>query len=219
MGAGHGCSVVAERCLRDIFEIPAGRKGLSLAFDALSTHPQQNCGDSSWARAYVHVFRSPHFRAELIPVHRLASIGCGNAYEQCREAVEAFSNNHERRFSVMQGEAGTPGGMATRLGFDLTQLLMRTQPRGISSHLHYCWVYRGKIILKTNDHVQMGPWTVLDAGSGVTQDEAACKASPVERASMDEGATVFKMPRLAASWNELVTFLDATGAKADGCVA
>lgn len=30
----------------------------------------------------------------------------------------------------------------------LTDTLIRTEPRWASSHLHYCWVDRGKIILK-----------------------------------------------------------------------
>src|ERR1022692_1914041 len=64
-------------------------------------------------------------------------IGCGNNYEPCRAAVKEFSSDFKRRALFEQGEMGMQGGMATILGFNLTQLLMRTQPGGISSQLHY----------------------------------------------------------------------------------
>jgi hypothetical protein len=35
-------------------------------------------------------------------------------------------------------EANNPGGMGGILGFSLTNMLKRTKPFGISSHLHYC---------------------------------------------------------------------------------
>jgi hypothetical protein len=181
----------------------------------ISTHPQEHTGNPLWPRSYVHIFRCPDFQAEIIPVHTLGSIGCGSYYPTCRAAVEAFSSDPKRRALFVQGEVGTQGGMATMLGFDLTHLLLRTQPEGISSHLHYCWVYRGEIIIKTNDHTQKGRWSILESGSGINRD---ANAPDTSTSNLEHGATVFG-PRLAATWEELVQFLDATGAKAEGCVA
>jgi hypothetical protein len=130
--------------------------------------------------------------------------------------VKEFSSDFKRRALFEQGEMGMQGGMATILGFNLTQLLMRTQPGGISSHLHYCWVYRGQIIIKTNDHIQKGRWSILEHGSGVNREQNGPDTSASKRAALTDGATAFEMPHLAATWEE---FRAATGAKAEGCVA
>jgi hypothetical protein len=168
----------------------------------LSTHPQEHTGNPLWARSYVYVFRSPNFQAEMIPVHTLGSIGCGNSYEPCRAAVGIFSSDYKRRMLFEQGEVRAQGGMATILGFNLTQLLTRTQPGGISSHLHYCWVFRGQIIIKTNNQLQKGRWSILEQhGSGINLDQNAPDTST--HAALENGATAFEMPRLAATWEEL----------------
>jgi hypothetical protein len=108
--------------------------------------------------------------------------------------------------------------MGTLLGSSLTQLLIRTRPGGISSHLHYCWVYRGQIIIKTNDHTQKGRWSILEHGSGVNRDQAAPIAN-LGQSAIEDGADVFHMPRLAATWEQLVKILDTKGAQTEGCVA
>ena len=95
----------------------------------ISTHPRDHTGNPLWARSYVHIFRSPGFQPEMIPVHTLGSIGCGTSYPPCRAAVEAFSSDPKRRALFVQGEVGMQGGMATILGFDLTELLLRTPGR------------------------------------------------------------------------------------------
>jgi len=181
----------------------------------LSTHPQEHTGNPLWARSYVYVFRSPNFQAEMIPVHTLGSIGCGNSYEPCRAAVGIFSSDYKRRMLFEQGEVRAQGGMATILGFNLTQLLTRTQPGGISSHLHYCWVFRGQIIIKTNNQLQKGRWSILEQhGSGINLDQNAPDTST--HAALENGATAFEMPRLAATWEELNLFLAATGQRLKG---
>jgi hypothetical protein len=202
---------------RQVFaKCPRNVRGYGCHLMLFSTHPEEHTGNPLWARSYVHVFRSPDFQADMIPVHTLGSIGCGNNYEPCRAAVKEFSSDFKRRALFEQGEMGMQGGMATILGFNLTQLLMRTQPGGISSHLHYCWVYRGQIIIKTNDHIQKGRWSILEHGSGVNREQNGPDTSASKRAALTDGATAFEMPHLAATWEE---FRAATGAKAEGCVA
>jgi hypothetical protein len=103
--------------------------------------------------------------------------------------------------------------MASRLGIDLTKVLQENQPRGISSHLHYCWVYCKKVIIKTNDHSAEGRWSAFPIGSGINEpDEGPAPAPTVDRPT-------FAMPKIASSWDELETLLEATGAKAQGCIA
>jgi hypothetical protein len=205
---------------RQLFaRFPADARGDGCDLMLISIHPRDHTGNPSWPRSYVHIFRSPDYQAETVPVHTLGSIGSGSSYPPCQAAVEAFSGDPKRRALFVQGEVGTQGGMATMLGFDLTQLLMGTQPGGISSHLHYCWVYRGNIIIKTNDHRQKGRWSILESGSGINRDQNAPDTSTLKQAVLEGGATAFEMPRLAATWEELVQLLDATGAKAERCVA
>jgi hypothetical protein len=141
-------------------------------------------------------------------VNKVAAIGCGEVAEPCRKVVEELSSDFERMSFIRQAEQGTPGGMASMLGIELTALLKKAQPEGISSHLQYCWVYRGKIIIKTNDHSVSGPWSAFEYGSGVTGQPPP-----------DLSGATFKMPKLAISWNELDQMILALGGKAEGCVA
>jgi len=182
----------------------------------VSAFPDLENEDAPWPRAYVHIFKSPDFQAISIPVHKLGAIGCGTAIEPCQSAVDELSNDHKRMFMVMKGETGCPGGMANMLGINLTKVLQRTQPRGISSHLHYCWVYCKKVIIKTNDHWAKGRWSSFKVGSGINQaDEDQSQKFPV----LEDGADSFAMPEIATSWGELERLLSAKGASARGCVA
>jgi hypothetical protein len=205
---------------RQVFaRFPPDARGNGCHLMLISTHPEEHTGNPLWARSYVHILRSPDFQAEMVPVHTLGSIGCGDKYPPCRAAVETFSSDFKRRNLLMQGEVGMQGGMATMLGFDLTQLLLRTQPGGISSHLQYCWVYRGEIIIKTNDYTQKGRWSIFEGGSGINRNRSARDTSASRQGALENGATAFGMPRLATTWEDLVQILDAMGATAEGCVA
>lgn len=148
----------------------------------------------------MHIFKSPNFEPEEITVHQIGSIGIGSAYNECREIIEEFSEGIDRRVFHMQAGVGTEGGMGTSIGDDFTNLLMRTQPRHISSHLHYCWVYRGKIVIETNNRIIKGRWTISPVGH--TQDQFDDRDE-----SIDEGAVAFRMPPLATTWDELVQIL------------
>jgi hypothetical protein len=71
-------------------------------------------------------------------------------------------------------------------------------------------------IIKTNDHVQKGRWSILEHGSGINRDQNPPDTSASKQAAPAGGATAFEMPRLAATWEE---FRAATGAKAEGYIA
>jgi hypothetical protein len=142
----------------------------------------------------------------------MGSIGSGSVYEQCRAVIEEFSQSIERRMFQIEASVGSQGGMGTSVGHDLTTLLMRTQPAGISSHLHYCWVYRGQIIIETNNRIIKGPWTIAPLGH--TQDQFDDGEE-----TLDEGATAFRMPRVATNWNELVEILRSRGVSCASAVA
>jgi hypothetical protein len=181
----------------------------------ISVHPTENNGAPSWGRAYVYIFRSPDFNPEPVPFYTVGAIGCGVAIEACREAVQQLSNNRERMFMLMKGEQGTSGGMGSMIGHDLTRVLKRTCPRGISSHLNYCWVYRGRTIIRTNDHTETGRWTAAEHGSGINQPHR----TPINQQPLDNGSIVFSMPKLATSWTELHDVISERGGKAEGCIA
>jgi hypothetical protein len=197
-----------------VFEsFPAEERALQSHLMMISAFPNVERKDAPWPRSFVHIFKSPRFEAASIPVHKLGAIGCGTAVEPCQKIVDDLSNNYDSMFSMMKGEQGCPGGMANTLGFSLTSVLKDNQPRGISAHLHYCWVYCKKVIIKTNDHSVSGRWSSFSTGSGVNEpDEPASVPKTKEQ-------TTFTMPEIASSWAELERLLDAAGAIAKGCVA
>jgi hypothetical protein len=200
---------------RKVFALfPEEERALQSHLLLLSTHPTENDG-GTWPLAYGYIFRSPDFLPEQIPVHNIGAIGSGNGIVECKSAIDRIANDFDARFSLMKGEQGTHGGMGTRLGFDLTCILKRIRPSGVSAHLHYCWAYRGEVIIKTNNHSTEGQWTAFEAGSGYGQSP---DAQPTLNLTAD-GVEAFEMPPIAASWQEFVEILDASGASAAGCVA
>ena len=147
---------------RKVFEhFSESERRLASHLMLISTDPQEDNGNPNWPRCYVHIFKSPDFEPEEIKVHKLGSIGIGSVYDECRAVIEGF---FDRRTFHMKVSIGNEGGMGTSIGHDLTSLLMRTQPKSISSHLHYCWVYRGKIIIETNNRIMEGRWTIFPLG-------------------------------------------------------
>jgi hypothetical protein len=190
---------------RKVFEgYPESEKREHCDLMMISVHPTKNCGESPWARPYVHIFKSPEFEPISIAVNKVGAIGCGEGADACRRVVEELSNDYKRMSFIRQGEQGTPGGMASMLGIQLTGILKDAQPEGISAHLQYCWVYRGRITIKTNDHSVSGRWSVFETGSGITGQP-----------SPDLSGATFAMPKLATSWSELHEMLRAAGVTAD----
>jgi hypothetical protein len=182
---------------RKVFErFAESERQLASHLMLISSDPQENNGNPTWARCYVHILKSPEFEPEEIKVHQMGSIGIGSVYDECRAIIDGFSQNFDRRIFHMKAGVGNRGGMGTSIGDDLTRLLTRAQPKSISSHLHYCWVYRGQIIIENNNRDTKGNWTIMPLGH--TQDQFDDRAE-----ALDEGAVAFRMPPLATTWNEL----------------
>src|SRR5215471_12630586 len=120
-------------------EAPADEKKLHCHLIMLSADPGASNGFAP--RTYVHIFRSPKFEPEQIAVNKASGIGSGNFIDEYKESLRELSENHDSNFSMKQGEVMNPGGMGTMLGFSVTRLIQQSNPSGISSHLHYCWVY------------------------------------------------------------------------------
>jgi hypothetical protein len=119
----------------------------------------------------------------------------------------------------MQGEMGCQGGMASMLGISLTDILKEVQPRGVSPHMHYCWVYRGRTIIQRNDHTVKGRWTIAPLGSGINQIPGGETSSISREPVIAEGYGFFDMPKLATSWEELLDILRNRGLNARSCTA
>lgn len=153
----------------------------------IGVHPFENLGDVPWARSYVHIFRAPDFNPKALLPNRVDSIGSGIEAANCRSALERLTMDEDHLAELLVAGAPMPGGIATILGMDLTKLLQSSRPAGVSAHLHFCVVERGRITIMPNDHEEWG-------------------ATP----------TVFRMPRVATSWNELKYLLSATGVSAAG---
>jgi hypothetical protein len=185
----------------------------------IMAHPQEHVGNPAWPRSFVYIFKSPDFECENVAVHTLGSIGSGNAYPRCRDAIASFGADRAREQLYMQGEMGCQGGMASMLGTSLTDILKEVQPRGVSSHMHYCWVYRGRTIIKTNDHTVKGRWTIAGLGSGINQTPTVEGPFIPREPALAEGYGLFEMPKLAASWEELQELLRERGQNARGCTA
>lgn len=181
----------------------------------LSVHPQEHGGNPAWPRSYVHVFRSPNFEPECIPTNRITTIGCGTSYDHCRNVIEDLQRNERRMSLLVPGERAS-GGMGVMLGIQITNLLKKTVSPRISSHLHYCWVYRGRIIIKTNNHVVYGndEGAMFEAGSGIDRPGDSDPLLPTAA-----GDTPFQMPRIATTWQELNRLLSESNIAAGGSVA
>lgn len=211
---------VAEWWPSDAIEVfqrfPDSERDLQAQIMIIGAHPTENNGDAPWPKCYVFKFQSPSFEPVQASGTELIAIGCGAAVEPCRQAIEPLSSDPHAMFQIWQGEVNNPGGAATMLGFNLTTVLKRTQPRGISSHLHYCWVYRGRIVIKTNDHTTFGPWTRLDSGVGDPNKPSRPSRMPEDN---EPGAAYFRMPKIASSLKELEELLRAEGVSTSGIVA
>lgn len=197
---------------REVFNsFPHAERNLQSHIILIGVHPN----NPGFAKSYAYKFCSPDFTPTIAKPRQLIAIGCGTGFEPCRQAVESLSTEHETWFSVMQGEQGVRGGMLTLLGFKLTLILKGTQPRGISSHLHYCWVYRDRIVIAPNDHAELGRWHVF--GTGVDAAERALNETTDARKGAEPSLVTpsmktFRMPRIANSLIELEEILSNIGA-------
>lgn len=201
------------RFARAVFEaFPADEKAAQCHLLIISAHPREHNGNPSWPKSYVHIFRSPDFSPEIVPVHTLGSIGSGTHYPPCREVIERFNTDNDFRMLCAHG-GQTLGGMGTMIGINLTSRLLESQPTGVSAHLHYCWVYRGKITISFNDHTQKGRWSIIPLGSENSPTELS------RPATLQDGSQLFAMPVVATSWDQLVQMLHARGANPKGCIA
>jgi hypothetical protein len=199
---------------RRVFALfPKQERALQSHLLMIATHPIEMNGPS--ARATAYIFKSPDFLPEEIKVHKIDAIGSGNGIVECRSAIDQICSSDDSLFSLMKGEQGTPGGMGMRLGMDLSEILKRVRPSGVSAHLHYCWVYRGRIVIRANDHSVKSQWTTSEAGSGTSQSTVGgAFAKPV-----GDGWEKFQMPGIAVSWGQLESLLNAKGASATGSIA
>jgi hypothetical protein len=209
---------------RDVFsKFPPLEQSLQSHLMLIGVSPQENNGDSSWAKSHVYIFRSPDFKADAVPLSKVDAIGSGNFVEPCRQLIETISSDHDMNFNVIRGEQGHIGGAGAMLSWQVTSVLRKVRPGGISAHLHTCWVFRGRIVIKNNDYASIGRWSVMPEGPGVNERLEDIVPASAEKTPATEfeshQAQVFKMPGVAHTWDELKEILSAEGATAEGGVA
>jgi hypothetical protein len=194
---------------REVFNtFPKEERDLGSHLILIGAHPKENNGSSPWPRNYVFIFRSPNFDAVMVPPPQVGAIGCGTQFEPCRAIVERLSNDHEFRFLILKAEQGCSGGMATFLAFQLTKLLQDNRPSGVSSYLHCCWVYRGKVVIAPMNYATAGAWTTFSIG--VEAAEKAIREGD-EKTLTAPGMEHFRMPPVARSFADLDRLLASTG--------
>jgi hypothetical protein len=196
---------------REVFEkFSDEERNLQSHLILVGVHPTEHRGNPGWPTAYVYRFRSPMFEAELADFRQVVAIGSGTDFEPCRKILESISTDREAMISVLQGEQGTPGGMLSRLGFQLTLLLKENRPQGISAHLHYCWVYRGRVVIAPNDHERIGRWQAFSTGVDAAEKELQNRNNSATSV-VSPGRESFRMPPIAASMEELQSILSRAG--------
>jgi hypothetical protein len=80
---------------RKVFErFPESERQLASHLMLISSDPQENNGNPTWARCYVHILKSPEFEPEEIKVHQMGSIGIGFC-------LRRVSRNNRRLFSEL----------------------------------------------------------------------------------------------------------------------
>jgi len=119
----------------------------------IGVHPNENNGDSDWAKSEVYNFRSPYFKPIRYNTLKIASIGSGSRVKPYSRMLRTLSRLD---YSHMQMEVGMPGGMSRGYAMSMTEEIKKVQVKGISSHLHICLVFRGKIELSKNDYTYVG---------------------------------------------------------------
>ncbi len=203
-------------CARAVFDrFPQADKAGGCDLMLICVHPLEHNGNPSWPKCFVMVFKSPDFKVEQVQSNELGSVGSGSGYKSCKEIIDRFSADYTFRDLVMTGEWGNQGGMASMIGINLTATLKEVQPQGVSSHLHYCWVYRGRTIIRTNDNSEKGRWTAFSTGSGVADPEARS----LPEAEQKDGFAAFRMPGVVTSWDDLLRMFNNRGLDATGCIA
>jgi len=180
---------------------PAEERDLQSHIMLLGVSPLAHNGNPAWPRTEIYTLKSPDFSPRKAQPHEYLAIGIGASVFE--NDLRKLSENNDRRMILMQGEMGNLGGMGTMLAIHFTDIVRRHQPRGISSHLHLCWVFLDRIVIRTNDHLLTGRWSGWNLGPDVTAD--------IE--------TNFTMPIIARGYQELQQVIQKSGQAIRAAVA
>jgi hypothetical protein len=180
---------------------PEAERKLQSHIMLLGVSPIAHNGNPAWPRTEVYTLKSPDFSPRKARPHEYLAIGIGASVFE--DDLCTLSNNNDRRMTLMQGEIGNIGGMGTMLAIHFTDIVRRHQPRGISSHLHLCWVFLNRIVIRTNDHQRTGAWSGWNLGPDTASDIGSN----------------FRMPVIAGSYQQLQELLQSTGQAVEGVIA
>jgi hypothetical protein len=133
----------------------------------------------------------------------------------------AGSTYSTRKVEANLGSASTGVRFPEKPESGTTLCTVARNPSEINWHLHYCRVYLGRTIIKTNDHFTAGSWTGFDSGSGINRPEDESTPPGLDSSEIvpNPGYAYFQRPKIAQSWNDLQQMLRNTGAGAEGSVA
>jgi hypothetical protein len=129
----------------------------------LGAHPSEDVGVPGIGRPCIYSFSWPDFEPVQAKPYEVLSIGSGSGVLPYRELLKRYSDDHEWRTLLMQGES-MPGGTATMLASSVTAILKIHPMPGISPHLHLCIVRRGEVQIWPNDHSYAGRWEAYALG-------------------------------------------------------
>ena len=156
-GTGWIPDIVAESWPQDAREVYSrfGKEesngGCSLMM--FSAHPSENLGEIGWPKPLIYTFRAPLFEAAQVQMNKIASIGSGSGLVPCASALERLTTGEDLIQLLMAGGI-VPGGIGRVLGLSLSQMLRETPQRGISPHLHICFVTRRSTIIEPGNYTE-----------------------------------------------------------------
>lgn len=137
------------RTVFDSFDEAYRRGGCEVML--LLTDPTRNAGEAPWAETSVHIYRGPPFEEQPVQPLKASAIGSGAYVDVCVKEIEKITSDENIEGLLRSAMAG-PGATASMLAFSFSRALQEELPSGISPHMHFCVVERGRVGIAPNDY-------------------------------------------------------------------
>jgi hypothetical protein len=138
-----------KRVIRKIYrESSESDRALGCSIILAWAHPTKNNGVASWARTYVHVFRSVDFEPQCAKVYDAVAIGSGAHAQTVMEGVKQFCGD----ISFLQTAVAGHASQARVLAQVLTDRMTEQPIPGVSSLFQVGVVTRGQIMVQNHEY-------------------------------------------------------------------